>query len=29
LKPFGNEDMSTYVRKVVFKLHDTYANPVR
>lgn len=29
LKPFENEDMSTYVRKVIFKLHESYANPNR
>ena len=26
VKPFRNEDMSSYVKKVNFKLHDSYAN---
>ena len=26
VKPFNNEDMSSYVKKVQFKLHDSYAN---
>jgi len=26
VKPFRNEDMSAYVKKVNFKLHDSYAN---
>ena len=26
VKPYHNEDMSSYVKKVVFKLHDSYAN---
>ena len=29
VKPFRNEDMSNYVKKVVFKLHDSYDNSVR
>ena len=29
IKPFNNEDMSSYVKKVQFKLHETYTNPVR
>jgi len=29
LKPFQNEDMSAYVKKVHFKLHESYANPNR
>ncbi|KAA0191178.1 hypothetical protein HAZT_HAZT006771 [Hyalella azteca] len=29
LKPYLNEDMSTYVKKVQFKLHDSYANQTR
>ncbi|UYV79552.1 K02A2.6-like [Cordylochernes scorpioides] len=29
LKPFFNEDMSTYVKKVHFKLHESYANQNR
>uniref|UniRef100_A0A915L9Y4 D-lactate dehydratase n=1 Tax=Romanomermis culicivorax TaxID=13658 RepID=A0A915L9Y4_ROMCU len=29
VKPYLNEDMSKYVRKIVFKLHDSYANPTR
>ena len=29
VKPFRNEDMSTYVKKVNFKLHDSYANANR
>ncbi|KAH8238965.1 hypothetical protein KR038_010561 [Drosophila bunnanda] len=29
LKPFQNEDMSIYVKKVHFKLHESYANPNR
>ena len=26
VKPYNNEDMSSYVKKVQFKLHDSYAN---
>lgn len=29
VKPYANEDMSTYVKKVHFKLHESYANPNR
>ncbi|PVD36991.1 hypothetical protein C0Q70_03984 [Pomacea canaliculata] len=29
LKPYRNEDMSAYVKKVHFKLHDSYPNPNR
>ncbi|KAK2709684.1 hypothetical protein QYM36_013381 [Artemia franciscana] len=29
LKPFVNEDMSLYIKKVHFKLHESYANPNR
>lgn len=29
IKPFHNEDMSAYVKKVHFKLHESYANPNR
>ncbi|KAI8500149.1 PREDICTED: YEATS domain-containing protein 4-like [Branchiostoma belcheri] len=29
VKPFKNEDMSVFVKKIEFKLHETYANPVR
>lgn len=29
VKPYMNEDMSTYVKKVHFKLHESYANPNR
>jgi len=29
IKPYRNEDMSSYVKKVHFKLHDSYANPNR
>ncbi|KAH8244248.1 YEATS domain-containing protein 4 [Drosophila bipectinata] len=29
LKPYYNEDMSSYVKKVHFKLHESYANPNR
>lgn len=29
LKPFCEEDMSKYVKKVQFKLHESYANPAR
>ena len=29
VKPFHNEDMSGYVKKVQFKLHDTYKTPIR
>lgn len=29
LKPFKNEDMTTYVKKVTFKLHESYPNPTR
>lgn len=29
VKPYKNEDMSAYVKKVHFKLHESYANPNR
>lgn len=29
VKPYQNEDMSVYVKKVHFKLHESYANPNR
>ncbi|GFO21999.1 dolichyl-diphosphooligosaccharide--protein glycosyltransferase 48 kda subunit [Plakobranchus ocellatus] len=29
VKPFNNEDMSAYVKKINFKLHDSYPNPNR
>ncbi|XP_028519379.1 YEATS domain-containing protein 4 [Exaiptasia diaphana] len=29
LRPFKNEDMSSYVKKVHFKLHESYPNPLR
>jgi len=29
VKPYRNEDMSSYVKKVHFKLHDSYSNPNR
>ncbi|XP_075160251.1 YEATS domain-containing protein 4 Gas41 [Haematobia irritans] len=29
VKPYNNEDMSVYVKKVHFKLHESYANPNR
>ncbi len=29
IKPYRNEDMSIYVKKVHFKLHESYANPNR
>uniref|UniRef100_A0A8C4R8G5 YEATS domain-containing protein 4 n=1 Tax=Eptatretus burgeri TaxID=7764 RepID=A0A8C4R8G5_EPTBU len=29
VKPFHNEDMSTYVKKIQFKLHESYGNPLR
>ena len=29
LKPFKSEDMSAYVKKVHFKLHDSYSQPLR
>uniref|UniRef100_T1JBJ9 YEATS domain-containing protein 4 n=1 Tax=Strigamia maritima TaxID=126957 RepID=T1JBJ9_STRMM len=29
VKPYKNEDMSTYVKKVHFKLHESYTNPNR
>ncbi|XP_071482103.1 YEATS domain-containing protein 4-like [Diadema setosum] len=29
VKPFRNEDLSTYVKKIQFKLHESYANPLR
>lgn len=29
LKPYHNEDMSTYIKKVQFKLHESYANQTR
>ena len=28
-KPYDNEDMSNYIKKVQFKLHESYANPNR
>lgn len=29
VKPYLNEDMSTYVKKIHFKLHESYNNPNR
>ncbi|KAJ0180765.1 hypothetical protein K1T71_004169 [Dendrolimus kikuchii] len=29
VKPYANEDMSTYIKKIHFKLHESYANPNR
>lgn len=29
LRPFKSEDMSVFIKKVQFKLHESYANPVR
>lgn len=29
VKPYNNEDMSTYVKKIHFKLHESYENPNR
>ena len=29
IKPYLNEDLSVYVKRVQFKLHDSYVNPVR
>ena len=29
LKPYNNEDYSVFIKKVHFKLHDSYANPNR
>ncbi|CAH2073188.1 unnamed protein product, partial [Iphiclides podalirius] len=29
VKPYANEDMSVYIKKVHFKLHESYANPNR
>ena len=29
MKPYNNEDMSAYVKKVHFKLHESYNNPNR
>lgn len=29
IKPYYNEDLSAYVKKVHFKLHESYANPNR
>ncbi|XP_053700516.1 YEATS domain-containing protein 4 [Synchiropus splendidus] len=29
VKPFMNEDMSAYVKKIQFKLHESYGNPLR
>lgn len=29
VRPYYNEDMSAYVKKVHFKLHESYANPNR
>lgn len=29
LKPYPNEDYSSFIKKVHFKLHDSYANPNR
>lgn len=29
VKPYKNEDMSAYIKKVHFKLHDSYANQNR
>ena len=29
LRPFKSEDMSVFIKKVQFKLHESYTNPVR
>ncbi|XP_048340582.1 LOW QUALITY PROTEIN: YEATS domain-containing protein 4-like [Sphaerodactylus townsendi] len=29
VKPYRNEDMSAYVKKIQFKLHESYSNPLR
>lgn len=29
VKPYQNEDMSVYVKKIQFKLHESYSNPLR
>lgn len=29
VKGLNNEDLSYYIKKVVFKLHETYPNPLR
>ncbi|XP_077998495.1 YEATS domain-containing protein 4-like [Glandiceps talaboti] len=29
VKPFRNEDMSVYVKKIQFKLHESYTSPLR
>lgn len=29
VKPYRNEDMSAYVKKIQFKLHESYGSPVR
>ena len=29
VKPYENEDMSSYVKKVQFRLHESYPNPNR
>ncbi|XP_059045248.1 YEATS domain-containing protein 4 [Achroia grisella] len=29
VKPYANEDMSAYIKKIHFKLHESYANPNR
>ncbi|KAL4707429.1 hypothetical protein ACJJTC_008614 [Scirpophaga incertulas] len=29
VKPYTNEDMSAYIKKIHFKLHESYANPNR
>ena len=29
VRGFNNEDISTYVRKVVFKLHESFLQPIR
>lgn len=29
VRPFFDEDMSKYVRKVQFRLHESYSNPLR
>ncbi|KAG7270297.1 hypothetical protein CRUP_030197 [Coryphaenoides rupestris] len=29
VKPYRNEDMSAYVKKIQFKLHESYTNPLR
>lgn len=29
VKPLRNEDMSAYVKKIQFKLHESYGNPLR